>query len=358
MLRAATFLAFACIVAACAASSHTPVLGYEVEGSQFLFTEFMKTHSKEYTTSEEYYQRLSVFHDNLSRIAELNRQNPEAEYGITEFSDLTEEEFVSQVLMMEMDPSDMAAPSAPEVLSTDDLPDSIDWREKNVVGPVQNQGSCGSCWAFSAMEDIQSKHFMKTGEMVDLSVQQILECDPHDAACYGGFPSKAFQYVIEAGGLVKEADYPYLIDNHTICLKNQTWNYTMCPDGDDDPCTFWCDQTCKAKLPAAAAKISSWEPIAQDEDQMAAALAQKGPLSIAFNASPLQFYRKGIHDPWMCNPNKINHAVQLVGYGTEDKPYWIVKNSWGAKWGEEGFFRIVRGKGKCGIEKLAVSSIV
>jgi cathepsin F len=107
-------------------------------------------------------------------------------------------------------------------------------------------------------------------------------------------------------------------------------------------------------------QIKDWAAIAENEEEIAQQLVNVGPLSIGLNASMLQFYRKGVFDPLRCNPSILNHAVLLVGYGTSDKgkDFWTVKNSWGLKWGEDGFFRIARGKGKCGVNTLVATAIL
>jgi hypothetical protein len=196
---------------------------------------------------------------------------------------------------------------------------------------IQDQGDCGSCWAFSATQHIESAFAMAGNPLSVLSHEQILECDEHDGACYGGWPSCAIQYTIEAGGLSKLEDYrngTYLADGHVICLANQSVNDSC----DDPPCTNYCEITCDAKQVKPFAKIHSYVTLGNDEKQMQAYLAKYGPMSVALNAGGLsfQFYKGGVIDTkWYdsCNPSRLDHAVFLVGYGTDaGKDYWLVKN--------------------------------
>jgi len=257
-------------------------------------------------------------------------------------------------------------------------PASFDWRDHGAVTPVKDQASCGSCWAFSAVENVESTYYIhtkaKTGATSPplLSIEQVLECDAYDYACYGGFPSGAFKYITQAGGLAAESTYPYITEGKTICLANQTFNET-CGDGicDDPPLTNWCDLTCsKAKSAQVAGKIDGWKPLPSDEAQLATFLAANNPISVAIDASGgalgvlfpwLQFYKRGVAYPKRCHTDKasLDHAVLLVGFGTDGgKDYWSVRNSWGAKWGEDGYFRLTRGKGACGVDTLPSTSLV
>jgi len=298
-----------------------------------------------------------------------------AEYGHTRFGDLHPWEFRhSHLPRSSMDAAEGLRGG--ERLDVADVPTdppaAIDWRTEGAVTPVKDQASCGSCWAESAVSNIESAWYLSNkasmSAPVALSVEQVIECDAHDYACYGGYPKGAYQYTIEHGGLAADADYPYKVNGHTICLANQTYNET-CGDGicGDPPLTNSCDVRCSDTTHKAVAKISSWVALPSNEDQIASYLAAHGPVSIGIDASGgalgvlfpwLQFYKRGIANPGRCT-STIDHGVLMVGYGEEGgKKYWTVKNSWGAKWGEEGYFRLVRGLAKCGITTMATSAIV
>merc|ERR1711964_695873 len=172
----------------------------------------------------------------------------------------------------------------------------------------------------------------------------------YDYACCGGYPSHAMKYIKEAGGLAAEEIYPYVTEGiHTICLANQTFNKT-CGDGmcDDPPLTSWCDLKCSDQKKPKVAKIQGFQSIPTDETAIAAYLAAQAPISVGLDAAGtfgilfpwLQFYKSGVANLRFCGNKTINHAVLLTGFGTDSgKPYWSVKNSWGVKWGEDGYFR-------------------
>jgi cathepsin F len=217
---------------------------------------------------------------------------------------------------------------------TSSLPDAFDWVEKGAVNEVKNQGQCGSCWAFSTVANIEGVNFVKTQKLLSLSEQQLVDCDTtSDHGCQGGLPANAFQFLISKGmGLESETKYPYAARNNK----------------------------CSAAKADELVLISGWKQIASDEAQMAAALVQYGPLSIGINAGPMQWYRGGIANPWtiLCNPKSIDHGVAIVGFGSEPKSYWKIRNSWGASWGEKGYYRIIRGVNKCGLTSMPTTALI
>ncbi|XP_047324383.1 probable cysteine protease RD19C [Impatiens glandulifera] len=307
------------------------------------FTLFKTKYEKSYATQEEHDYRFSVFKKNLRRAKRHQRIDPSAIHGVTKFSDLSPEEFRRNYLGMNRGlrlPAD--AHEAP-ILPTNDLPTDFDWREKGAVTGVKNQGSCGSCWAFSTTGALEGAHFLATGELVSLSEQQLVdcdhECDPQeygscDSGCNGGLMNNAFEYALKSGGLQKEADYPYT--------------------GRDGVCSF--DNT------KIAASVSNFSVVSVDEDQVAANLVNYGPLAVGINAAYMQTYIGGVSCPYICGKH-LDHGVLLVGYASagyapirlKQKPYWIVKNSWGENWGQNGYYYICRGKNSknvCGVDSM------
>lgn len=294
------------------------------------FDSFIAQHGRQYS-AEEFNMRKSIFEMNSKKVDWLNSLNDGATYALNHFADMTEDEFRSTMFGFVGKPENIADAPMASLLNASEAPDELDWRTKGAVTPVKNQGQCGSCWSFSAVGDIEGVHFLKTGKLVSLSEEQFVDCDKTDHGCQGGLPSLAYQYAIKAGGVDTEESYSY---------KGVAG-------------------TCDFKSSDVGAKISSWERVSTDEDQIAAYLAKNGPLSIALNAGPMQFYSGGISSPWsiFCNPRKLDHGVLLVGYGVEgSKKYWIIKNSWGPGWGEKGYYRIMRGKGKCGLNTMVTHS--
>lgn len=282
-----------------------------------LFQNFMTTYEVSYTSMNELLKRFTIFKDNLKAY----------DYQFNQFADLTQEEFSNQYLNLKV-LSDEEIENFPKlkVNMNEDVPESFDWREHNGVTPVKNQGQCGSCWAFSATANIESINAVKTGKLVSLSEQQIVDCDTIDHGCGGGWQEKALDYIIQTGGLEADSEYIYTHKK-----------------GD-----------CKFNKEKVAVKISNYEFVSKDEEEIKAALVQNGPLAAALNAQMLQYYHGGVFHvkwPFTCDPKLLNHAVLIVGYGQTNlgEKYWIVKNSWGSRWGEKGFFRMLRGTGECGI---------
>jgi cathepsin F len=310
------------------------------------FQDFMKIHNKRYTTIEEFQLRWEIFRENYKRMEALGNmadaKDEEITYeaGVTQFSDLTPDEFAKQYLTLDISHLKRlrALKSQNKLIPTfanGEAPNAWDWREKGVVSQVKNQGSCGSCWAFSAVGNIESLYAIKKNTSVLFSEQQLVDCDKVDQGCGGGLMEDAFKYVEGTAGLMLASDYSYT--------------------GREGSCKY--DGT-KAVATVTGYKFAGTE----DENQIKQLLFENGPLAIAINATPLQFYIFGIFNPWfnwMCNPKSTNHGVLLVGYGVSgNKPYWIVKNSWGSGWGEKGFFRIIAGKGACGINTYVITAEV
>ncbi|XP_010597319.2 cathepsin F [Loxodonta africana] len=298
-----------------------------------IFKNFVTTYNRTYETKEETKWRMSVFANNMIRAQKLQALDQgTAQYGITKFSDLTEEEFRTIYLnpLLREDPGQKMrlgkAPKGP-------VPPDWDWRTKGAVTKVKDQGMCGSCWAFSVTGNVEGQWFLNRGTLLSLSEQELLDCDKVDKACMGGVPSNAYSAIKTLGGLETEEDYSY--------------------HGHLQACSFSAE---KAKV-----YINDSVELSQNEYKLAAWLAKNGPISVAINAFGMQFYRHGIAHPLrpLCSPWLIDHAVLIVGYGNRsDVPFWAIKNSWGTDWGEEGYYYLHRGSGACGVNTMASSAVV
>eukprot|EP00638_Chattonella_subsalsa_P021106 CAMPEP_0117881530 /NCGR_PEP_ID=MMETSP0950-20121206/16878_1 /TAXON_ID=44440 /ORGANISM="Chattonella subsalsa, Strain CCMP2191" /LENGTH=386 /DNA_ID=CAMNT_0005736801 /DNA_START=324 /DNA_END=1484 /DNA_ORIENTATION=+ len=308
--------------------------------AQTLFAPWAENHGKDYESEEEASRRFLIFQKSVEEVLEHN-QNSGASYtlGLNKFSDFTWEEFSNFYLMAGQNCSATHKKMVVKTELPSNLPTSVDWRQKGAVSHVKDQGSCGSCWTFSTTGCLESHTFLKTGVMPDLSEQQLVDCaqafDNH--GCNGGLPSHAFEYIKYAGGLESEEDYPY------HAKKSKTCNFTLAD--------------------VAATDFGSVNITLQNEDELTLAVASKGPVSIAFQvASDFKSYSSGIYDSEICKngPQDVNHAVLAVGYGTDDegKDYWIVKNSWGTDWGDQGYFNMAKGKNMCGVADCASYPIV
>eukprot|EP00123_Amoebidium_parasiticum_P013359 comp21913_c0_seq1/m.31470 comp21913_c0_seq1/g.31470 ORF comp21913_c0_seq1/g.31470 comp21913_c0_seq1/m.31470 type:complete len:353 (-) comp21913_c0_seq1:503-1561(-) len=351
MTRFATGLLVATVASTAAAAVTLQVPG-DVE-----FMEFTKENNKNYKSEKEYELRKKIYHSNRKMVEWLNSRNEEdAEYRLNHLADLQPEDFLMS--LNEPGPPYDRSDYLPK-LDTKDLPAEWDWREHGAVSDVRNQGSIGSCWAFSAAGNIEGVSYVKHNKMVPVSVEQMVECDALDCGAFGGWPSLAYQYAMKSGGLVSWDSLPYCAGDASGCMPCMApkYNKTMCGDHSDLTCDRKRNICNTLSASNVAAKVTSWGVIEQDEEQIKAALVKYGPISVAIDATMLQFYFKGIWNPIFCS--RLNHAVLIVGYGTAmGKDYWIVKNSWSANWGESGYFRMIRGKAKCGIATAATTAFV
>ncbi|KAL8030018.1 hypothetical protein ABFX02_14G260500 [Erythranthe guttata] len=293
---------------------------------------WMAEHGKSYNAIGEKEKRLEIFKDNLRYIDEQNAiENRTYKLGLNRFADLTNDEYRKTFLGSRPDgkrrltgrKSDRYAPKV-----GDALPDSIDWREKGAVVPIKDQGSCGSCWAFSTITAVEGINQIATGELISLSEQELVDCDrSYNQGCNGGLMDYAFQFIIKNGGIDSDQDYPY--------------------KGRDAKC----DQTRKN---AKVVSIDGYEDVPVSDEKALQKAAASQPISVAVEAGgrDFQLYNSGIFSG-KCGV-ELDHGVSVVGYGTEKgKDYWIVRNSWGVSWGEKGYLRMERNvaskDGLCGI---------
>ncbi|XP_036182427.1 cathepsin F isoform X1 [Myotis myotis] len=298
-----------------------------------LFKHFITTYNRTYETEEEAQWRMSVFINNMIRAQKIQAlDRGTAQYGVTKFSDLTEEEFRTMYLNPLLK-EELGKKMRLVKFVGDPAPPEWDWRKKGAVTKVKNQGMCGSCWAFSVTGNVEGQWFLKWGDLLSLSEQELVDCDKVDKACMGGLPSNAYSAIKTLGGLETEDDYSY--SGHL--------------------------QTCSFSAQKVKVYINDSVELSHNEQELAAWLAKNGPISIAINAFGMQFYRHGISHPLrpLCSRWFIDHAVLLVGYGNRsDVPFWAIKNSWGTDWGEEGYYYLHRGSGACGVNVMASSAVV
>lgn len=246
---------------------------------------------------------------------------------------------------------------------------SWDWRDHNAVTYVKNQGAVGCCYAMAAVAAMEGQMAIQNDIHDSYSVEHIIDCDTMDCGMFGGWPHQVYEFTEKNGGLPKWDDQPCctFLGNASCFPCMADHNKTQCGPGPSYCNQTWTDDQCNTKNWKPAVQIKSWQAISQNEDQIAAALQKIGPLAIGVDATAqFQMYKKGILDPrksllFKCHSGKdeINHAVTLVGYGTENgKDYWLIKNSWGKKWGENGYFRLIRGIGACGMNEVVTVPIL
>lgn len=332
--------AFICLAALALASvAAVAVAGGNDDTAAAQFAQFKATFGKRYANDAEEAHRFAVFKDTIARVEELNAASEEGgavHSAMTKFADLTPGEFSDTYLKYKPDPS--IDRDAIPVFDTPagDVPTSKDWRKASppVMTPVKNQEQCGSCWAFSTAEEIESMWALAGNKLVALSPQQIVSCDKTDDGCNGGDTISAYAYVEKAGGLDTQQSYPYRSGG-----------------GNSGRCKF--------NSSAVGATMTGYKyatkPSQKDETAMKTVVGTTGPLSICVDASSWQTYSSGIIKN-NCG-QQLDHCVQIGGYhcggsevaGAGSSCYWLVRNSWGEDWGYSGYLRIEMGKNLCGI---------
>lgn len=304
------------------------------------FHSFMRTHKRVYKNAAEYHQRRAVFRDNLAYInAHNSRRDVSHNLGVTQFADMTVEEIQRVMLPNRFKSAEEKrqvkqsfAYDAKHKNSGQALPSAVDWVSKGAVNPPKDQGACGSCWTFGTAGSLEGAYAIKTGNLVSLSEQQILDCAwvPNgDSGCDGGFAEQAMQWIKNNGGLATEASYSYIM----------------------------VDGYCKANIKNSGVVVQGYVNVT-GEAALQDAVANHGPVAVAINAAMKDFYYlqgDGIYSNPNCDPNDRDHEVLVVGYGTQNgKDYWLVKNSWGVIWGNKGFFKMARNANNmCGIASEA-----
>jgi len=299
-----------------------------------LFREFKEKHNKVYLSDEHEMAKFETFKQN---VAMINSHNMNAEVhgfrlAINHFADLTNAEY-RELLSVAPEKQDNPLYNKPVF---DAAPESIDWRNGPngvvAVNAVKNQGQCGSCWAFSTVASLEGQYAIQKNNLVNLSEQQLVDCSRAEGnmGCNGGLMDNGFTYIKKAGGLVAEDKYPYTAR----------------------------DGSCRFNKSDAIAQVTGFVDIrAGSESDLTSAVANVGPVSVAIDASnfSFQFYSSGVYNEPRCSSTQLDHGVTAIGYGTEDgTDYYLVRNSWGASWGLDGYIKMTRnGNNQCGIASVA-----
>ena len=307
-------------------------LAYADNVELYKFRDFMKTYNKSYT-SAELMNKYNTFMNNLNII------NDNKNLGINKYADLNKDEFKEHIssgcLYDSSNKEKTTCNKISAVSNNTNLPESIDWRDKNAVTDVKNQGKCGSCWSFSATGALEGAWAIANNDLISLSEQQLIDCSLSygNLACHGGLMDNAFEYAID-NGMCKESEDPYEADLES-CASCET-----------------------------AAYFSHCEDIPSGNQLLLKQAVAKGPVAVAIEADTrvFQLYKTGIITSETCG-TELDHGVLIVGYGEEDGVlYWLVKNSWGEDWGQDGYVKILRSEkeddvGVCGIAQQASQPI-
>uniref|UniRef100_UPI0037E9C4CE cathepsin O n=1 Tax=Semicossyphus pulcher TaxID=241346 RepID=UPI0037E9C4CE len=281
------------------------------------FQRMYEVNSEEFNRRHLYYQDSAKRHEYLNSFSSAPQS---AKYGTNKFSDLSQKEFRGLYLRAS---ADRAPPFSG--LKTEGLPAKFDWRDKAVVAPVQDQQACGSCWAFSVVGAMQSVHAIGGSPLEQLSIQQVVDCSSQNNGCNGGSPARALSWLKQTREkLVPQSEYPYKAK------------------------TGMCHFFAQSHGGIAVRNFTALDFSGQEEAMMGQ-LVERGPLAAIVDAVSWQDYLGGIIQHH-CSSQWSNHAVLVVGYNTiGDIPYWIVQNSWGASWGNDGYVYIRIGGNVCGI---------
>ena len=307
------------------------------------FVDYIIKFDRVYHNNGDFVSKFFNFKKNLKHILDHNLSGKSFKLDINKYSDETDDDFESRKGYIS-DPIYHVSSKIFNFLSKDhvgcdafnetsslDVPKNIDWRDHEAVTPVKDQKKCGSCWSFSSTGAIEGSWSIKHKKLVSISEQQLIDCSRSygDLGCYGGLMDNAFSYAIE-NGMCTEEDYPYTAHGHLCHSCNKSVQIQGCVD------------------------------IESGNQQQLKKAVSLGPVSVAIEAdqSIFQSYSSGVIDSEDCGEN-LDHGVLIVGYGVEDDiPYWLVKNSWGESWGDEGYVKILRSdktqdNGVCGIAMQA-----
>ncbi|ABM45731.1 viral cathepsin [Spodoptera frugiperda multiple nucleopolyhedrovirus] len=313
-------------------NNNKPML-YNINSAPLYFEKFIAQYNKQYKSEDEKKYRYNIFRHNIESINQKNSRNDSAVYKINRFADMTKNEIV--IRHTGLASGELGANFCETVVvdgpAQRQRPANFDWRTLNKVTSVKDQGMCGACWAFAGLGALESQYAIKYDRLIDLAEQQLVDCDFVDMGCDGGLIHTAYEQIMRMGGVEQEFDYPYKAERQPCALK---------------PHKF------------AAGVRNCYRYVLMNEERLEDLLRYVGPIAIAVDAVDLTDYYGGIVS--FCKNNGLNHAVLLVGYGVENNvPYWIIKNSWGSDYGEDGYVRVRRGVNSCGmINELASSAQV
>lgn len=332
------YLLIAYVLMVVSASTTTPSPNEEWEAWKTMY-------GKTYSSKKVESLRQKIWLNNQKKIQDHNdkQENSTFTMVMNSFGDLTEKEFAesshtypSQAMPVNNQTGE--AQVRTKSRNAGRLPLSVDWRKAGYVTQPKYQGQCGSCWAFSTTGVLEGQLFKKTGKLIHLSEQNLVDCAKHGGAfgCSGGWPLNAFKYIKKNGGIEASSTYPYTAKDNASCKYSESKSVTSIKE--------------YKLLPYG------------DEEELTRAVAEVGPIAVVIDADlkSWQFYNAGVHFDSNCRSNSFNHAVLVVGYGsTNGTDYYIVKNSWGQRWGQSGYILMSRGRNNhCGIASYPIFALI
>jgi cathepsin L len=295
-----------------------------------MFEGWKATHNKAYQNAKEHSYRLAVFAKHARFVDSWDAEARGFKVGLNAFADLTNEEFRATFNGMNVSKIPTVQGASSTVITA---PKTQDWRKHGAVTGVKNQGQCGSCWSFSATGSTEGAWFLKKGMLVSLSEQNLVDCSvaQGNQGCNGGLMDQAFQYVITNNGIDTEASYPYTATGPNSCQFSSS---------------------------NVGATLSSFTDVRSGDENALMNAVGSTPVSVAIDASneSFQLYQSGVYNEPACSSTQLDHGVLSVGYDTtsDGVAYWIVKNSWGASWGQAGYIWMSRNaNNQCGIATAA-----
>ncbi|CAF1095581.1 unnamed protein product [Brachionus calyciflorus] len=306
------------------------------------FVRFKTIYQKSYANLYEENLRYQIFALQLDRVAivntDFNNRRSPYKLAINQYSDLAYNEFLSRrggflptLTTMRSSSSISDIPRKKKLNQARQIA-AFDWRDTGYVTSVKDQQNCGGCWAFAATGAIETQWAIYYGRLRNLSEQNLIDCVVGNYGCNGGVMQLAYDYVRSNGGINGAVKYPFL--------------------GVASNCKYFTD--------SPVANVSSYVRIERgNEVGLEQAVREYGPVSVGINASPdFVNYNGGIYNASDCT-DRLNHAVLIVGFNNvNNPPFWIVKNSWGSWWGENGYIRIIKGRNACGIANMASYPII
>ncbi|KAL6201804.1 hypothetical protein ACLB2K_025517 [Fragaria x ananassa] len=311
------------------ASQATSRESYKANSIADKYEQWMAKYGRIYPDSKEKERRFAIFKKNVEFVEKFNSErNTTCTLSINKFSDMTNEEFLRHQTGFKMPTvSSSTTSSSEDQLSTkqsgpnnttSDIPARIDWREHGAVTPIKDQGECGACWAFTAVAAVEGITKIKTGKLISLSEQQLVDCDSRNHGCNSNYIDVAFKYIQKNGGIAEEKNYPYRGNDNEKCNIKKKGQH--------------------------AALITGYRTIPAGRQDLLLKAVSIQPVSAAIEGrgDAFRHYHNGVFKG-PCG-DEVNHAVTIIGYGTSEDgfDYWLIKNSWGLDWGDNGYMKIHR----------------